>query len=81
MSDSQPATLTPASVALFTALAEDAPNWSGTPMVDVSPQERGNLTALKKAGLLTTFTDAGCVFAEFTPAGAAYAATLGILWL
>ena len=61
--------LTPDSLDLFLGLAEDAPNWSGSPLVTVTPAQRGNLTHLKKAGLIETFEDEGCSFAIFTDAG------------
>lgn len=70
--------LTPASLALFISLAEDAANWSGTPPAWVSAQERGNLTQLKRAGLLTTFVDGGDPFATFTPLGIELAGEHGI---
>jgi len=69
--------LTPDSLELFLGLAEDAPNWSGSPLVTVSPSQRGNLTHLKKLGLLETFVDEGCTFAVFTDAGRALAAEHG----
>lgn len=69
--------ITPKSLELFLALAEDAPNWSGTPMADVTAAERGNLTQLKRAGLLTTYVDEGVPFAVFTAAGVALAAEHG----
>ena len=72
------ASLTPESLALFLALAKDAGNWSGSPMVDVTPAQRGNLTQLKRAGLLTTFVDEGIAFADFTPAGIALADSHGV---
>lgn len=75
------ANLTADSLALFDRLANDAPNWSGSPMVDVSPAERGNLTQLKRAKLLTTFVDEGIAFADFTPAGVALATERGITGL
>lgn len=65
--------LTTASIELFKALVADAPNWSGEPMVDLTPARRGNLTQLKKAGFLTTFVDNGIAFCQFTEAGRAYA--------
>ena len=68
--------LTPGSLELFTTLVEDAPNWSGSPLVTVSPAERGNLTHLKKLGLLDTFVDEGCSFVVFTDAGKALATEL-----
>lgn len=52
-------TLTPASLALFIALVEDSGNWSNMPMLDISAAERGNLTDLKKHGLLHTDRDEG----------------------
>lgn len=73
--------ITEASKALFVALAEDAGNWGGTPLlggnVDITKEERGNLTQLKQVGLLTTFTDEG-TWVDFTDAGKAYALELGI---
>lgn len=69
--------LTPASLDLFLGLAEDAPNWSGTPLVTVSPGQRGNLTHLKKLDLIETFEDEGCTFATFTDAGKALAVEHG----
>ena len=70
--------ITDTSLALFLALADDAGNWSGTPMADVTAQERGNLTQLKRAGLLTTYVDEGIPFAVFTDAGIALAAAHSI---
>ena len=69
--------LTPASLALFKSLVEDAGNWSGTPLVEVDVHERGNLTQLKRRGLLTTFTDRNDVFAVFTDKGRLFAELLG----
>jgi hypothetical protein len=55
--------LTSASLDLFLAYAEDAGNWSGNPWVDgnvsLDAAGRGNLTDLKRKGLLQTFTDDG----------------------
>jgi hypothetical protein len=68
------AKITPASLNLFLSLAEDAPNWSGTPLVEVSEAEKGNLTQLKRAGLIRTMEDRGDIFATFTDAGKALAA-------
>lgn len=63
--------LTPKSLQLFLDYAADADNWSGTPLVGGnvggSKEDRGNLTQLKRAKLLTTwisFTDAGRAFAK-----------------
>lgn len=41
-------------------------------------EDRGNLTQLKRAGLITTFADEGCTWITFTPAGVALAAAHGI---
>jgi hypothetical protein len=78
-------TLTPDSLALFLAYARDAGNWSGTPMVGGnvggSKADAGNLTDLKKAGLLTTFVDDGNKWIKFTAAGIALAAEHNIeIW-
>lgn len=71
--------ITPASLELFLSLAEDAGDWSGTPLVEVTPAERGNLTHLKKLGLLSTYEDEdGCVFAAFSDAGIELARRHGI---
>ena len=67
------AQLTAASAALFMRFAHDAGNWNGMPLLDVSAAERGNLTDLKKNGLLTTFRDEGCDWVQFTEAGKAFA--------
>jgi hypothetical protein len=80
--DTMTADLTPASLDLFLAYADDAGNWSGHPWVDgnVSPGAagRGNLTDLKRKGLITTGTDAGDPYVIFTDAGKALAAEHGI---
>lgn len=74
--------ITTASHELFMDLAKDAPNWSGTPLlggnVEITKEERGNLTQLKRAGLLTTRLDEGNVWVYFTAAGEAYAAENGV---
>lgn len=74
--------ITEASLALFLLYAEDAGNWSGTPLVGGnvggSKEDRGNLTQLKRAGLITTFVDEGFAWVIFTPAGVALAAEHGI---
>lgn len=71
-------TLTADSLELFLGLAEDADNWSGNPLITLTAAQRGNLTDLKKRGLLSTFDDGGCDFAIFKPAGIALAAEHGI---
>jgi len=73
------ADLTPASVALFISLAKEAGDWSGTPLIDISKEERGNLTQLKRAGLLTTTRDSDRnMFANFSDAGIKLASENGI---
>ena len=70
-------TMTRESELLFEELAEDAPNWGGEPLingnVEVGPARKGNLTHLKKMGLITTFTDEGCSYVQFTKRGKGYA--------
>lgn len=70
-------TLTPASLELFLGFAEDAANWSGYPLVTVTPEQKGNLTHLKKLGLLDTFVDEDCSFVVFSESGKALAAEHG----
>ena len=41
-------------------------------------EERGNLTQLKKAGLITTFASDGDTWIAFTAVGKEFAKTLGI---
>lgn len=66
------------SLNLFIALASDADNWSGQPLIDITKEQRGNLSDLKKKGLITTFRDDGCDWADFTDEGIALAAEHGI---
>ena len=68
---------------VFEAYAKDAPNWSGSPLiggnVGGTKEERGNLTQLKRAGLITTQDNGdGFIFLSFTEAGVKYALGLGI---
>lgn len=63
---------------VFLAYAKDAGNWNGTPLVDGSKAERGNLTHLKRAGLVETFVDDGHKWLTFTEAGKAVALANGI---
>jgi hypothetical protein len=76
------ARITETTKALFLAYAKDADNWSGTPMVGGnvggSAEERGNLTQMKKAGLVTTFNDEGCTWLRFTPEGVKFARDNGV---
>lgn len=65
--------ITETSLKVFLAYADDAPNWSGTPLIGGNvgggKEERGNLTQLKKAGLITTFESDGEMWIDFTDAG------------
>lgn len=74
--------LTEASLLLFLAYARDAGNWSGNPLVGGNvggtKEQRGNLTQLKRAKLVVTFTDEGNTWLRFTERGAALAAEHGI---
>lgn len=74
--------ITDTSKSLFLAYAEDAANWSGMPLVGGnvggSKEDRGNLTQLKQAGLIATFTDEGCTWIQFTATGKALALENGI---
>ena len=67
---------------VFMDYAEDAANWNGNPLVGGnvggSKEERGNLTQLKQAGLIETWTDEGATWIHFTAAGKAYANEHGI---
>lgn len=78
------AKLTATSISLFKDYAEDAVNWSGTPLVGGnvggSKEERGNLTQLKKADLIYTdhSKEEGCTWLYFTDLGVEFAAHLGI---
>lgn len=68
---------------LFLAFARDAGNWSGSPLiggnVGGSKEERGNLTQLKKAGLIETSNDGeGKDWLAFTDLGVDYAAEHGV---
>lgn len=74
--------ITSLSKSLFIAYAKDACNWGGTPLVGGnvggSTADRGNLTHLKKLGLLVTFHSDGSDWVDFTAAGKEYAKELGI---
>lgn len=71
---------------LFVKYVQDAGNWNGTPLVGSNvtllgeKEDRGLLTYLKRAGLVTTSQDADnrkCFWLHFTPDGVAYAKSLG----
>lgn len=72
----------PLSLDLFMALARDAGNWSGTPLlggnVTITKELRGNLTDLKRRNLLTTFKDEGLVWVAFTEKGRELASQNGV---
>jgi hypothetical protein len=74
--------ITEASKSLFIAYAEDAGNWGGNPLVGGNvgdaPADKGNLTQLKKAGLVRTEIEEGNAWLFFTTLGKAYATQLGI---
>lgn len=74
--------ITERSLELFLAYAADAGNWGGTPLVGGnvggSREDSGNLTQLKRAGLVTTLEDDGAVFIRFTESGRAFAAEHGV---
>ena len=76
------AKLTPRSYELLIDHMKDAPNWSGAPLVGgnvkFTKEDRGNLTQLKRAGLITTQLDEGNVWMYFTASGKELAAELGI---
>jgi hypothetical protein len=59
-------TVTKASLDLLVNLANDAGNWSGSPMLQISKEERGNLTQLKREKIVTTFKDDGVEFVSFS---------------
>jgi hypothetical protein len=74
--------ITDRSKELFIAFAKDAADWGGTPLVGGnvggSKEDRGNLTQLKKAGLLTTFGWEGDIWVKFTDTGIEYAKQNGV---
>lgn len=74
--------ITEKSLEVFLMYANDSGNWNGTPLVGGnvggSKEERGNLTQLKKAGLIETSVDEGCTWIYFTEAGKAFAEEHGV---
>jgi predicted DNA-binding ArsR family transcriptional regulator len=74
--------ITDTSRAVFLAYAKDAGNWNGSPLVGGnvggSKAERGNLTQLKKAGLIETQVDEDDTWIYFTELGREYARELGV---
>jgi hypothetical protein len=73
--------ITKQSLEVFLAYAKDASNWNGMPLVGGnvggSKEERGNLTQLKRAGLIRTTIDDG-TWISFTESGKALAAEHGV---
>lgn len=69
--------ITDASKKLFLAYAKDAGNWAGVPPIGGNvantKEDRGNLTQLKKAGLITTMQSDGCAWISFTALGREFA--------
>lgn len=70
--------LTETSLQVLLTAARDAGNWGGEPMFQGSKEGRGNLTQLKRAKLVNTYTDRGDTFIRFTAAGIAIAADHGV---
>ncbi len=74
--------ITYTSFEVFMAYAKDAGNWSGMPLVGGnvggSKQERGNLTQLKKTGLIQTSVEEGNTWIIFTERGREFAAEMGV---
>lgn len=74
--------LTDASLKLFLFYAEDAGNWAGTPYLNgnrtFTKEDRGNLTQLKKAGLLRTSGPGNSAFIIFNDSARALAREHGI---
>jgi hypothetical protein len=66
------------SLEVFRAYAEDAINWDGVPLLSGNAAERGNVTHLKRAGFIDTFTDEGCTWIYFTDRGRDLAEAMGI---
>jgi len=72
---------------LFFLYVRDAGNWSGTPLVGGNVrllgvrEDRGLLSHIKQAGLVTTDTDEGCTWLHFTALGRlAYERVMGEAW-
>lgn len=68
--------------ARFMQYARDAANWGGTPLVGGNvggdPADKGYITAMKKAGLVTTWEDCGGVWMRFTDNGKSLAKSHGV---
>nr|AKH48109.1 hypothetical protein [uncultured marine virus] len=76
------APIAPATLARFVQYAEDAGNWGGSPLVGGNvggdAADKGFVLNMKKAGLVTTCADDGCVWIDFTDAGALLAEQHGV---
>jgi hypothetical protein len=74
--------ITERSMKLFLDYARDADNWGGKPLIGGNvggyAEDRGNLTQLKQAGLITTFKYDGETWIDFTDTGRALAAEHGV---
>jgi hypothetical protein len=77
--------ITEASRKLFVELAEDAGDWSYMVPTDgnvvVTKEQRGNLTQLKKAGLIATQFSDGATWVLFTAKGVEYAKENGVAYI
>ena len=74
-------TLTEKSLAFFTKCAKEAPNFGGNPWVcEVisSAADKGNLTDIKKVGLIRTVNNGDGEYLVFTPEGRNLAQSLNI---
>lgn len=69
--------LTPASRSLFVDLVTDSFNWSGMPRINTTRELRGNLTDLKRSGLVKTEIYDGFTWCSFTLLGREAALSLG----
>lgn len=74
--------LTPKSLELFLWYAKDASNWSGLPYIggnrEFTKADRGNLTQMKRAGLLSTRKDEFGEYITFSESGRELAKQHGI---
>ena len=76
--------ITENSLKLFLAYAKDSGNWNGQPLVGGNvcilgvKEDRGNLTQLKHAGLLSTFQSDGYTWIQFSEKGIAFAKEHGV---
>lgn len=73
-------TLSTAARALFAMIVEDAHDWSGNPgpNIDLTPEEKGHFTALKKADVLRTDRDEGINWITFKPGAEELAKDMGL---